>query len=141
MLVLVGALVMLILGCLIGYFVGNTSLRGKVTSDIDALQRDMQIHKAVLDSVGIGMAVYDKSGAIFANETIFKLQDFLKGGLPNTIDDFLNEFDNGNLLKSNYILSCENGINVVRVNYCVGKKIYEIKVIRTSQNRNKPLRM
>lgn len=129
-LVLVGALVMLILGCLIGYFVGNTSLRGKVTSDIDALQRDMQIHKAVLDSVGIGMAVYDKSGAIFANETIFKLQDFLKGGLPNTIDDFLNEFDNGNLLKSNYILSCENGINVVRVNYCVGKKIYEIKVIR-----------
>lgn len=130
MLVLVGALVALVIGCLIGYFIGNTSLRGKVTSDIDGLQRDMQIHKAVLDSVGIGMAVYDKSGAIFANETIFKLQDFLKGGLPNTIDDFLNEFDNGNLLKSNYILSCENGINVVRVNYCVGKKIYEIKVIR-----------
>ena len=130
MLVLVGALVVLVLGCFIGYFVGNISLRGKVTSDIDSLQRDMQIHKAVLDSVGIGMAVYDNSGAIFANETIFKLQDFLKGGLPKTIDDFLNEFDNGNLLKSNYILSCENGINVVRVNYCVGKKIYEIKVIR-----------
>lgn len=130
MLVLVGVLVALVLGCLIGYLVGNTSLRGKVTADMDGLERDMLIHKAVLDSVGIGMAVYDKTGAIFANETIFKFQDFLKGGLPNTIDDFLNEFDNGNLLKSNYILSCENGINVVRVNYCVGRKIYEIKVIR-----------
>lgn len=130
MLVLVGALIALILGCLIGYLVGNTSLRSKVTADIDGLERDMQIHKAVLDSVGIGMAVYGNNGAIFANETIFKFQDFLKGGLPKTIDDFLNEFDNGNLLKSNYILSCENGINVVRVNYCIGRKIYEIKVIR-----------
>ena len=130
MLVLVGVLLVLVLGCLIGYLVGNTSLRGKVTANMDGLERDMQIHKAVLDSVGIGMAVYDNKGAIFANETIFKLQDFLKGGLPQTIDDFLNEFDNGNLLKSNYILSCENGINVVRVNYFVGRKIYEIKVIR-----------
>ncbi len=130
MLVLVGALIALVLGCLVGYLIGNTSLRSKVTADMDGLERDMQIHKAVLDSVGIGMAVYGNDGAIFANETIFKFQDFLKGGLPKTIDDFLNEFDNGNLLKSNYILSCENGINVVRVNYCVGRKIYEIKVIR-----------
>ena len=127
MLVLVGALIALVLGCLVGYLIGNTSLRSKVTADMDGLERDMQIHKAVLDSVGIGMAVYGNEGAIFANETIFKFQDFLKGGLPKTIDDFLNEFDNGNLLKSNYILSCENGINVVRVNYCVGRKIYEIK--------------
>ena len=132
MLVLVGVLVALILGCLIGYLIGNTSLRGKVTANMDGLERDMMIHKAVLDSVGIGMAVYDNTGAIFANETIFKLQDFLKGGLPQTIDDFLTEFDNGNMLKSNYILSCENGINVVRVNYYVGRKIYEIKVIRKS---------
>ena len=130
MLVVVGVLFALVLGCLIGYLVGNTSLRSKVSANMDGLERDMQIHKAVLDSVGIGMAVYDNKGAIFANETIFKLQDFLKGGLPNTIDEFLNEFDNGNMLKSNYILSCENGINVVRVNYYVGRKIYEIKVIR-----------
>ncbi|MCR5341138.1 MAG: hypothetical protein K6E60_07295 [Saccharofermentans sp.] len=130
MLVLVGVLFALVLGCLIGYLIGNTSLRGKVTANMDGLERDMMIHKAVLDSVGIGMAVYDNTGAIFANETIFKLQDFLKGGLPQTIDDFLTEFDNGNMLKSNYILSCENGINVVRVNYYVGRKIYEIKVIR-----------
>jgi signal transduction histidine kinase len=136
MLVVVGVLFALVLGCLIGYLIGNTSLRSKVTANMDGLERDMQIHKAVLDSVGIGMAVYDNKGAIFANETIFKLQDFLKGGLPNTIDDFLNEFDNGNLLKSNYILSCENGINVVRVNYFVGRKIYEIKVIRKTGEQN-----
>ena len=129
-LVLLGALIVLVLGCVIGYLVGNTSLRSKVTAGIDGLERDKQIQKAVLDNVGIGIAVYDKTGAIFANETIFKFQDFLKGGLPKTIDAFLTDFDNGNQLKSNYILSCENGINVVRVNYCVGRKIYEIKVIR-----------
>ena len=130
LLVLIGVLIVLVFGCLIGYFVGNTSLRSKVTAGIDGLEREKQIQKAVLDNVGIGIAVYDKTGAIFANETIFKFQDFLKGGLPKTIDAFLTDFDNGNQLKSNYILSCENGINVVRVNYCVGRKIYEIKVIR-----------
>ena len=130
LLVLIGVLIVLVLGCLIGYLIGNTSLRSKVTQGIDGLERDKQIQKAVLDNVGIGIAVYDKTGAIFANETIFKFQDFLKGGLPKTIDEFLTEFDNGNQLKSNYILSCENGINVVRVNYCVDRKIYEIKVIR-----------
>ncbi len=129
-LVLVGVLLVLMIGCLIGYLIGNTSLRGKVTAGIDGLERDKQIQKAVLDNVGIGIAVYDKSGAIFCNETIFRFQDFLKGGLPKTIDAFLTDFDNGNQLKSNYILSCENGVNVVRVNYCVGRKIYEIKVIR-----------
>ena len=130
LLVLIGVLIVLVFGCLIGYFVGNTSLRSKVTAGIDGLEREKQIQKAVLDNVGIGIAVYDKTGAIFANETIFKFQDFLNGGLPKTIDAFLTDFDNGNQLKSNYILSCENGINVVRVNYCVGRKIYEIKVIR-----------
>ena len=129
-LVLLGVLIALMIGCLGGYLIGNTSLRTKVTADMDGLERDKEIHKAVLDNVGIGIAVYDQTGAIFCNETIFRFQDFLKGGLPKTIDAFLNEFDNGNMLKSNYILSCENGINVVRVNYCVGRKIYEIKVIR-----------
>ena len=127
---LIGALIMLFIGCLLGYIIGNTSLKGKVNAGIDSIEREKQIQKAVLDNVGIGIAVYDNTGAIFCNETIFKLQDFLSGGLPKTIDDFLNAFDNGNQLKSNYILSCENGINVVRVNYYVGRKIYEIKVIR-----------
>ena len=130
LLALIGGLIVLVAGCLIGYLIGNTSLRSKVTAGIDGLERDKQIQQAVLDNVGIGIAVYDKTGAIFANETIFKLQDFLQDGLPKTIDAFLTDFDNGNQLKSNYILSCENGINVVRVNYYVGRKIYEIKVIR-----------
>lgn len=127
---LIGALVVLFVGCLLGYIIGNVSLKGKVNAGIDAIEREKQIQKAVLDNVGIGIAVYDNTGAIFCNETIFKFQDFLSGGLPKTIDDFLNAFDNGNQLKSNYILSLENGINVVRVNYYVGRKIYEIKVIR-----------
>ena len=135
-LVLVGVLLALVIGCLIGFLIGNTSLRGKVTANMDSLERDKQIHNAVLDNVGIGIAVYDQNGAIFCNETIFKFQDFLKGGLPKTIDAFLSEFDNGNMLKSNYILSCENGINVVRVNYCIGRKIYEIKVIRKTGDQD-----
>ena len=127
---LIGALIVLFIGCLLGYVIGNTSLKGKVNAGINVIEREKQIQKAVLDNVGIGIAVYDNTGAIFCNETIFKFQDFLSGGLPKTIDDFLTAFDNGNQLKSNYILSLENGINVVRVNYYVGRKIYEIKVIR-----------
>lgn len=127
---LIGALIVLFIGCLLGYVIGNTSLKGKVNAGINVIEREKQIQKAVLDNVGIGIAVYDNTGAIFCNETIFKFQDFLSGGLPKTIDDFLTAFDNGNQLKSNYILSLENGINVVRVNYFVGRKIYEIKVIR-----------
>ena len=135
-LVAVGVLVALLVGCLVGYLIGNTSLQGRVTAGIDVLERDKQIQTAVLDNVGIGIAVYDNTGAIFCNETIFKFQDFLNGGLPKTIDDFLTNFDNGNQLKSNYILSCENGINVVRVNYCIGRKIYEIKVIRKTGDQS-----
>ena len=136
MIALIGALIMLFIGCLLGYLIGNTSLKGKVNTSIDVIEREKQIQKAVLDNVGIGIAVYDNTGAIFCNETIFKFQDFLSGGLPKTIDDFLTAFDNGNQLKSNYILSCENGINVVRVNYYVGRKIYEIKVIRKTGDQS-----
>ena len=70
LLVLIGVLIVLVFGCLIGYFVGNTSLRSKVTAGIDGLEREKQIQKAVLDNVGIGIAVYDKTGAIFASALI-----------------------------------------------------------------------
>ena len=73
--------------------------------------------------------MYDAVEAIYANETIFNLQDF-PSGVPKTLEGFLETFDKGNQLKSNYILSCENGVNVIRVNYFVERKIYEIKIIK-----------
>lgn len=124
------ALILILIGVLAGYLIGNTSLRSKVQGNIDNLERDKQIQKAVLDNVGLGIAVYDSKGALFCNETIFKLPDFLKGGLPNTLNNFLETFDNGNQLKSNYILSLENGVNLIRVNYIINRKIYEIKILR-----------
>ena len=51
MLVVVGVLFALVLGCLIGYLVGNTSLMSKVTAGIDGLEREKQIQKA-------GISVY-----------------------------------------------------------------------------------
>lgn len=129
-LIAVLALILILMGIMIGYLIGNTTLRSKVTENIDSLERDRLIHKAVLDSVGLGIAVYDSNGAIFCNETIFRLPDFLKGGLPKTLNGFLETFDNGNQLKSNYILSLENGINLIRVNYINNRRIYEIKIFR-----------
>ncbi|MBQ6304671.1 MAG: hypothetical protein IJK83_11735 [Clostridiales bacterium] len=124
------ALILILLGILTGYLIGNTSLQAKVTGNINSLERDNLIQRAVLDTVGLGIAVYDSKGALFCNETIFRLPDFLKGGLPKTLNNFLETFDNGNQLKSNYILSLENGVNLIRVNYINNRRIYEIKIIR-----------
>ena len=124
------ALILILLGVLAGYLIGNTTLRKSVTGSINNLERDKLIQKAVLDTVGLGIAVYDSKGALFCNETIFRLPDFLKGGLPKTLNNFLETFDNGNQLKSNYILSLENGVNLIRVNYINNRRIYEIKIIR-----------
>ena len=124
------AVILVLLGILIGYLIGNTTLQSKVSGDMDNLERDKIIQKAVLDTVGLGIAVYDSKGALFCNETIFRLPDFLKGGLPKTLNNFLETFDNGNQLKSNYILSLENGVNLIRVNYINNRRIYEIKIIR-----------
>ena len=123
-------LILILLGILAGYLIGNTTLQSKVTGNIDNLERDKVIQKAVLDTVGLGIAVYDSKGALFCNETIFRLPDFLKGGLPKDLNTFLETFDNGNQLKSNYILSLENGVNLIRVNYINHRRIYEIKIIR-----------
>ncbi len=123
-------LILVLIGFLAGYLIGSTTLKAKVTGNLDNLERDKIIQKAVLDTVGLGIAVYDSKGALFCNETIFRLPDFLKGGLPKDLNTFLETFDNGNQLKSNYILSLENGVNLIRVNYLNNRKIYEIKIIR-----------
>jgi len=135
-LALVFSLILIMVGVLIGYIVGNTSLRSKVTNNIDNLERDKMIQQAVLDSVGLGIVVYDEKEAIYANETMFKLPSFLTNGLPNSLEGFLETFDKDNQLKSNYILSCENGVNVIRVNYNSDRYIYEIKIIKRRADEN-----
>ena len=130
-LVVVFSLILIMLGVIAGYLIGNTSLRKHVAGSINSLEREQMIQKAVLDNVGLGIVVYDKTQAIFANEAITKLPGFITGGgLPDSLDAFLEAYDNGNQLKSNYILSCENGVNLIRVNYFVEGRIYEIKILK-----------
>ncbi len=135
-LALVFSLILIMVGVLVGYIVGNTSLRSKVTTNIDNLEREKMIQQAVLDSVGLGIVVYDEHEAIYANETMFKLPSFLRDGLPNSLEGFLETFDKDNQLKSNYILSCENGVNTIRVNYTADRHIYEIKIIKRKADEN-----
>ena len=97
--IVVLALILILLGVFAGYLIGNTTLQKSVTGNISNLERDKMIQKAVLDTVGLGIAVYDSQGALFCNETIFRLPDFLKGGLPKDLNGFLETFDNGNQLK------------------------------------------
>ena len=116
-------------GMLVGYLVGNTSLRSRVSGTIEVIEREKQIQKSVLITSDSESLCMDAVEAIYANETIFNLPDFLRE-CQRHLRGFLETFDKGNQLKSNYILSCENGVNVIRVNYFVERKIYEIKIIK-----------
>ena len=55
--IVVLGLILMLIGILLGYLIGNTTLRSKVSGDMDNLERDKIIQKAVLDTVGLGIAV------------------------------------------------------------------------------------
>ena len=78
------AVILVLLGILIGYLIGNTTLQSKVSGDMDNLERDKLIQKAVLDTVGLGIAVYDSKGALFCNETIFSNAEAVLGSGPRS---------------------------------------------------------
>ena len=128
------ALLLVMAGVAMGYIVGNTSLRRKVTEEYSKIAGRDLVKKSVLEEVGLGVIVYDDNGMVYANEKVFDLQGFGGGkGIPKTLDLFLDTYDDGdNRLKSSYILGCENGINIIRANYLCDKHIYEIKIVRNA---------
>ena len=135
--VVVFGLILVLLGIITGYVIGNTSLRSKVEKDLNDLEderRKSLVQRQILENVGLGVIVYDSSGALYANNTIEKLQGFIQGGIPRDIQSFLNCYDKDNQLKSNYLLGLQNGINTTRANYYVANRIYEIKIIRKNSD-------
>ena len=133
-LAIVIALLLVMAGVAMGYIVGNTSLRKKVTEEYSKIAGRDLVKKSVLEEVGLGVIVYDVNGLVYANDSVFDLQGFGRGkGIPKTLDTFLDVYDDGdNKLKSSYILGCENGINIIRANYLCDKHIYEIKIVRNA---------
>ena len=118
-LAIVIALLLVMAGVAMGYIVGNTSLRKKVTEEYSKIAGRDLVKKSVLEEVGLGVIVYDISGLVYANDKVFELPGFGLGkGIPKSLDLFLDAYDDGdNKLKSSYILGCENGINIIRANY------------------------
>ncbi len=135
--VVVLGLILILIGIITGYIIGNTSLRNKVQKDLDELEderRKSLVQRQILENVGLGVIVYDQNGALFANNTIEKLQGFIQGGIPKDIQSFLNCYDKDNQLKSNYLLGLQNGINTTRANYYTSNRIYEIKILRKNSD-------
>ena len=130
LIVIVCALILVLVGIITGYVIGNTSLRKFVQKKLDDKEREVIVQKQILNNVGLGVIVYAKSGIIYANKMIEQLPGFLRTDIPADIQSFLNCYDKDNQLKSNYLLGLQNGINTTRANYFAGNRIYEIKIIR-----------
>lgn len=130
-LVVVFGLILILLGLGGGYLVGTILTRKETEENYRDVVTENAVKSIFVDNVGLGVIAYDQARAVFSNDTIFRMPGFFSTeDFPNTIEEFLNRFDNGNQLKSNYLLGIENGINVTRANYLFEKKVYEIKIIR-----------
>jgi len=130
LIVVVCALILVLVGMITGYAIGNTSLRKFVQKKLDDKEKEVIVQKQILNNVGLGVMVYTKAGIIYANKVIEQLPGFVKTNIPADIQSFLNCYDKDNQLKSNYLLGLQNGINTTRANYFAGNRIYEIKIIR-----------
>lgn len=131
--ILIGAL-LLALGVIVGYLIGNVSLRKVFYADFEKQQHVGSVQKLIIENVGLGIITYDDGGVIYANKAISELPGFINDGIPGNLEVFLNEYDKSNHLKSKYLLSLEENSsedesNVIRVNYVTGNRIYEIKII------------
>ena len=126
--------ILILLGVMAGYLIGNTSLRKQVEKDLNEEKRKTIVQQQILENVGLGVIVYDQYGALFANKTLENLPGFVQGKIPNNIQSFLNCYDKDNQLKSNYMLGLQNGVNTTRANYYTDSRIYEIKILRKNSD-------
>lgn len=129
LIVLVGC-VLLVLGIAIGYILGNTSLKKYFYKELEESEHQGAIQMSITENVGMGIVVYDSNGPVFTNKAAKELRAFFKNGIPRNIDVFLETYDKENHLKSDYLLSVENGIDVIRANYHVDNRVFEIKILR-----------
>ena len=85
LIVIVCALILVLVGIITGYVIGNTSLRKFVQKKLDDKEREVIVQKQILNNVGLGVIVYAKSGIIYANKMIEQLPGFLRTDIPADI--------------------------------------------------------
>lgn len=129
----VGVCILIFAGLAVGYIVGNNvynhNADEKVKEIIDKLEYQGQVRSSIIDNVSLGVITYDANGIVYNNHTI-ETMDFLDGSpVPPTMDAFLDKFEQGNHLKSDYLLNIDNTDSAIRVNYNNGKRIFEIKIL------------
>ena len=138
-LVVVLCCVFLAIGITIGYFVGNRSLQKTYNDALDQQRHMDSIQKSIAENVGLGIIVYGKEGIVYNNAAVMNFPGFLKNKehIPGDLNRFLETYDNKeNHLKSDYMISVENydpkkeDEELIRTNYKVDKKIYEIKILK-----------
>ena len=130
----VGVCILIFAGLAVGYIVGNNvynhSADEQVKQIIDKLEYQGQVRSSIIDNVSLGVITYDANGIVYNNRTIETMEGFLEGSpVPSTMDAFLDKFEQGNHLKSDYLLNVDNTDTAIRVNYNSGNKIFEIKIL------------
>ena len=122
----------LAVGIMVGYLLGNRSLKKDYEEAFESERHMGTIQKSIAENVGLGIIVYGKDGVLYSNNTITEFAGFIDNGkIPGDLNIFLDKYDNkDNHLKSDYLVSIENGADLVRSNYMVNNKIYEIKILK-----------
>lgn len=130
----VGVCILILAGLAVGYIVGNNvynhNADEQVKQIIDKLEYQGQVRSSIIDNVSLGVITYDANGIVYNNRTIETMEGFLDGAeVPSTMDAFLDKFEQGNHLKSDYLLNVDNTDTAIRVNYNNDNKIFEIKIL------------
>lgn len=130
----VGVCILILAGLAVGYIVGNNvynhNADEQVKQIIDKLEYQGQVRSSIIDNVSLGVITYDANGIVYNNRTIETMEGFLEGSeVPPTMDAFLDKFEQGNHLKSDYLLNIDNTDTAIRVNYNNDNKIFEIKIL------------
>lgn len=130
----VGVCILIFLGLAVGYIVGNNVYNHKaddqINEVIEKLEYQGHVRSSIIDNVSLGVITYDANGIVYNNHTIENMDGFLDGApIPPTMEAFLDKFEQGNHLKSDYLLNIDNADSAIRVNYNNDKKIFEIKIL------------
>ncbi|MBR1796843.1 MAG: hypothetical protein IJ757_02330 [Clostridiales bacterium] len=138
----VGVCILIFAGLAVGYIVGNNvynhNADEQVREIIDKLEYQGQVRSSIIDNVNLGVITYDSEGIVYNNRTVENMEGFLQGSpVPPTMEAFLDRFEQGNHLKSDYLLNVDNTDTAIRVNYNSGKKIFEIKILNKIYENNR----
>lgn len=130
----VGVCFLIFLALAVGYIVGNNvynhNADEQVKEVIDKLEYQGAVRSSIIDNVNLGVITYDSNSIVYNNKTVETMEGFLNGDpVPSTMEAFLERFEQGNHLKSDYLLNVDNADSAIRVNYTNGKNIFEIKIL------------